>query len=272
MHCSRGALVALAFSMAALFFCGPSVGIALSEDAGGPQAIRETSDLNRRRLGVISGTSLDLLTEAALDFTYIEYFDTPEQQIAALRSGEIDALIDDLPINMLLVEDNPDLYLLPEILVEDRYAFAFRLDDTDLFNQINSEIRAMLADGTMEELKDRWINGDAAARVMPDYSGPGGGFILRYGISPISPPFCYETPDGKPMGLEVELIQRIADKLDFRLEIVSMNFNELIPALMGGKVDVISSCLSITPEREETMRFTASHYTGGVSAVVLRHP
>lgn len=244
-----------------------------AEDAEpGEGRIERIEDLNRRRLGVITGTVHDRFTNSYLDFTNLIYFDEPQQMIDALYLGEIDAAVDDLPVHKLLVESKPELHLLPGILAEDSYAFAFRMEDTDLHKQINDEIRNMEASGELNALANKWTEMGPEARVMPLWE-PGVGMTrgrtVRFGVSPISPPFCYPGPDGAAIGFEIELMQRIAWRLGIRLIVDEMEFMDLIPSLMGGSIDVVGSCFSVTEERRQILMYSDPVYHAGVSVVIL---
>lgn len=234
--------------------------------------IRTLEDLNRRRLGVIAGTAHDRFTNSSLDFTNLVYFDSLEQIISALRKNDIDAGIDDLPVHKLLMESEEGLYLLPGVLVEDTYAWAVRKDDDALYNFINDALAELKNNGVLDEVLEKWIDMGPEARKMPDIPDNNFGRIIHFGVSPISPPFCYKDEEGNTVGLEIELMKRIANENHFRLLVEPMEFINLIPSLLNKNVDIIGSCFSVTPERAEIMRFLEPIYRSGMSAVVLEAP
>lgn len=62
---------------------------------------------------------------------------------------------------------------------------------------------------------------------------------------------------GKTMGFEYELLERFADYLDVKLEIViAKDIDSLIPNLNNGKVDLIAYGLTITNERKSLVSFS----------------
>jgi len=62
---------------------------------------------------------------------------------------------------------------------------------------------------------------------------------------------------GQPMGFEYELLTRLADHLDVRLEIVpAYDLNELIDMLNRGEGDLIAHGLTITKPRKQYIDFT----------------
>ena len=50
------------------------------------------------------------------------------------------------------------------------------------------------------------------------------------------PPYEY-IEDNKIVGIDAEIAKAIADKLGLELEIVDMDFDALIPAVVNGKID-----------------------------------
>lgn len=66
---------------------------------------------------------------------------------------------------------------------------------------------------------------------------------------------------GQPMGFEYELLKKLAESLDLRLEIVvANNVNELFDLLNSGKGDLIAYGLTVTEPRQEIVSFTKFHY------------
>lgn len=267
-----GKYIALVVFVPCLLAFRPPANAAAAENGDARAPIRTIEDLNRKRLGVLKGTSLDDLANSSLDFTQIHYFENARQQIEALEKGEIDAIIDDMPVTRHLVANTPSLALLPGVLMEDDYAFAMRQGDDELYNKINAALKELLANGTVAKLEKRWLDGettdDAQTANPPKKTA---GRIIRYGVSTISPPFCHEGPDGKPAGLELDLMRIIADRLNMRLEVTDMEFGELIPSLVTDETDIVSSCISVTEERKQVVHFTDPYFHGGVTAIVLKN-
>lgn len=69
-------------------------------------------------------------------------------------------------------------------------------------------------------------------------------------------PWNFTTADGKLDGLEVELANDLCARMKVTCEIVSQDWDGLIPSLTVGKFDVIMASMFITPKRLETIDFT----------------
>ena len=81
------------------------------------------------------------------------------------------------------------------------------------------------------------------------------------------PPYEYYEGD-KIVGIDAEIAAAIAEKLDLELVIEDMEFDSIIEAVKSGKADIGLAGMTVTPERQETVDFTASYATG-VQVVIV---
>jgi len=93
---------------------------------------------------------------------------------------------------------------------------------------------------------------------------------LRIGISPDYPPIAFKK-DLTLRGMEVDFAQEVGKELGKKLQIVELKWDELIPALQAGKIDVIMSGMSITPERETLVSFTLPYLEVGQMILIRRN-
>ena len=75
--------------------------------------------------------------------------------------------------------------------------------------------------------------------------------VLVVGIDGEYPPYSYIDETGKAVGFDVESIQWIAEQKGFEVEIAPTAWDGIIPALLAGKIDMVYSGMSITPDRLE---------------------
>ena len=73
---------------------------------------------------------------------------------------------------------------------------------------------------------------------------------------------------GKPIGIDMDIGREIAESLGVRMEVRSMAFDDLFDALRSGRVDVLISAVTITPERQKTMLFSVPYLDTGLSLAV----
>ncbi len=91
---------------------------------------------------------------------------------------------------------------------------------------------------------------------------------LRVGMDLSYPPFETIGPDGQPSGISVELARALGAGLGRSVEIENMPFTGLIPALKSGKIDLIISSMTATPERAKAVAFSDPYLTTGLAALV----
>jgi ABC-type amino acid transport substrate-binding protein len=90
--------------------------------------------------------------------------------------------------------------------------------------------------------------------------------VLRVGLTANYPPLV-DKVDGKLVGIEIDLASEVAGDLGKRMEFVEMPWEQLIPALTAGDIDVIMSGMSITPGREQKISFTEPYMHIGQMAI-----
>lgn len=71
-------------------------------------------------------------------------------------------------------------------------------------------------------------------------------------------------------GYDVAIAKLIAEQLGMRLEIVKTEWDGLPPSLTSGKIDLIIAGMTDTPERRETLDFTAPYWISDVVLVIRK--
>ena len=81
------------------------------------------------------------------------------------------------------------------------------------------------------------------------------------------PPYEY-IEGNEVVGIDAEIAGAIAEKLGLELQIDDMEFDSIIESVKGGKADIGLAGMTVTPERQEVINFTASYATG-VQVVIV---
>lgn len=89
---------------------------------------------------------------------------------------------------------------------------------------------------------------------------------LRVGIV-LAAPWAYRADSGAFEGYEIDVATRLATDLDVMPEFVVYDYDELIPAVEAGEIDIVAAGLSITPERALHVNFSRPYATGGIGIV-----
>lgn len=80
----------------------------------------------------------------------------------------------------------------------------------------------------------------------------------------------HNSPGEYVNGYDVVMSKRIADHLGMELEIVKIEWDGLLPALLSGKIDAIIAGMSPTEERQKEIDFTDSYYRVDLVLVVRK--
>ena len=91
---------------------------------------------------------------------------------------------------------------------------------------------------------------------------------LVIATSPDFPPFEELHDDGSIVGIEVDILQMICDKLGVEMELVSVDFESVLPGVQTGKYDVGMSGISVTEERKKNVLFTDPYCLAAQAIVV----
>lgn len=81
-------------------------------------------------------------------------------------------------------------------------------------------------------------------------------------------PFEYSDKEGKPIGFDVDIATLAAKELGVELELKDIEFSGLIPALQGGKIDMIISGMTRTLTRAKTVTFTQPYFETGLCVLL----
>lgn len=92
---------------------------------------------------------------------------------------------------------------------------------------------------------------------------------LTIATSPDFPPF--ESLEGdKVVGIEIDLLEMIAEKLGVELEINQMDFDSVLPGIQSGKFNVGVSGITVTEDRKKNADFTVPYFAAAQAIVVLK--
>ncbi|WP_234124973.1 transporter substrate-binding domain-containing protein [Clostridium hydrogenum] len=69
-------------------------------------------------------------------------------------------------------------------------------------------------------------------------------------------------------GIDIDILNAISKKENFKYELKPMNFEGIIPALQANQIDGSISGMSITDERKKSLDFSDPYYDSGLAIVV----
>lgn len=231
--------------------------------------INTKSDLANKNIGIYTGSEYDSIANNSITNPKILYYNSYNDEISALKSGKIDGFLTDEPLAKEIIKENSSLKILDEKLTEDSYAFAINPSKPDLQNEINKVLNKMKNSGKLQELEEKWMGNDESKKELDIYNYEGSKGIIKFATVSGSAPFAY-MKNNKIVGYDIDVINYICKELGYKLEVIEMSFNGIIPALKSGKVDVSGCSIIVTEERKKSVLFSEPDYTGGIVVVTRR--
>jgi len=81
------------------------------------------------------------------------------------------------------------------------------------------------------------------------------------------PPYEYHEGD-KIVGIDAEIAEAIAKKLDLQLEIQDIEFDSIVTGVQAKKYDIGCAGMTVTEDRKQSVNFTSTYATGIQSIIV----
>jgi polar amino acid transport system substrate-binding protein len=120
--------------------------------------IKDVANLKGKIVGVQTGTTgQDWTKKHVVSAKEIKSYDTALDAFTALQAGQIDAVINDLPVSAYIVKDKPELKIMQEIKTDESYGIAMKLGDTKLAEAINKTLADMKKDGSYDKVYEKWF-------------------------------------------------------------------------------------------------------------------
>ena len=124
-------------------------------DAG---SITDVDALAGKKVGVQVGTTGEIYAEENAPATAtIVSFDEAAGMFLSLASGDIDAILQDLPVNGFRSTQDDAFVVTAKFPTGEQYGFASSLDNVDLIDDINSALADMRDDGGYDEIFEKYF-------------------------------------------------------------------------------------------------------------------
>ncbi|NCC77395.1 MAG: transporter substrate-binding domain-containing protein, partial [Clostridia bacterium] len=237
--------------------------------ATGP-ALPTLQELNGQRFAVVTGTLLDDYARTYFPQSEIISFNHVTDMVTAVISQKAAACLLDEPVAQLVVQKNPGLAIVEELVLADDYAYAAAKTEfgAQLATQLSDFIAASDANGTLDELKAIWLGRDETAKVLSDWTLlPETNGTIRFVTVAQAEPFSYYR-GSEMVGYDLDLLVRFCATYGYGLEITDTAAGTWMAGLASGKYDLAAAAISVTPERSQAVYFSTPNYHGGIVAVV----
>ena len=82
---------------------------------------------------------------------------------------------------------------------------------------------------------------------------------ISFGTTATYPPFISKNAQGQFVGLEMDLVNAICQKLQAKCTVTDTTFESLIPSVINNKFDAVFDGINITKQRQKIVNFTDSY-------------
>jgi ABC-type amino acid transport substrate-binding protein len=128
-------------------------------------SIQDLRDVPGKRVAVLEGSIQEGGFKPVVPkATQVKFWNVPEA-VSALRAGRVDAFAEDDVLILALARQYPDLVAVGKPFRPQPYAVAMPKGDPDLLAWVNDQLRKAKADGTYDQLWNRYF-GDAATILL----------------------------------------------------------------------------------------------------------
>jgi polar amino acid transport system substrate-binding protein len=122
--------------------------------------IASIDDLAGKKVGVQQGTTGKTYTEENAPDADIISFPSDGEMYPAIQAGQVDALLQDLPVNINHTEDG-EFKIVEEYETDEAYGFAVREEGSEaLLESVNEQLQELRDSGRYQEIYDEYFKVD----------------------------------------------------------------------------------------------------------------
>jgi len=128
--------------------------------------IKSFEDLDGQTLGVQSGTTGKMYAEEnAPEGVELKDYEDLALELSSVKSGQIPAAINDIPVLLDYVKKNPELEVAAQFETGEQYGFGMKKEtSTELRKVVNDVLAKAKKDGTYDQLYEKWFGAKPESR------------------------------------------------------------------------------------------------------------
>lgn len=253
--------------------CGGDDESTSGDTSGGESssAIASVDDLGGLIVGAQDGTTGETYANEETDASEVRGFPEGPDAIAALRTGQVDAVIIDQPVAADAVDKQGGFEIVEEITTDELYGYAISEDNPGLRSEVNTALQELKDDGTLTELYQQYFSTDPPDTVLngtnelaepvPEGETP---TLIEEGILTVGtdtpfPPFEIGQPPDIT-GYDIDVLNAVAEKIGLTPEYTDTSFDTIFRDVQAGTYDAAAAASTITPGRENAVDFSDPYY------------
>lgn len=223
--------------------------------------------MHRLRSAGVGGALMLLMAQGCISARPVvaHSFGSTPRAISELQRGWADAVVGDYPVMSYMARESmgSTLEVVHEQFEPSPFGIGVSKRAPELHAAVVDALRKIMADGTYMNVLRQWalhIGKMEPPAALPDVR-PAAEIPqlkdgkLHVGMELKFAPMEFYDEFKHPAGADLELAQALGKALGVQVELVELDFDSLLPALDDGRVDVVVSAMTITPERSARADF-----------------
>jgi len=122
--------------------------------------IKTIADLSGKKVGVQQATTGKTYAEKNATGADIVTFPSDAEMYAAIKAGQVDALLQDLPVNINHQNDPREagkFHVVETYSTNEQYGLAMKLNNTSLVDAVNKQLDTMHSDGSYDTIYNKYF-------------------------------------------------------------------------------------------------------------------
>ena len=119
--------------------------------------IASIADLSGKKVGVQQGTTGKQYAEDNATGASIVSFPSDAEMYAAIKAGQVDALLQDLPVNLDHTKDGK-FQVVEKYSTDEKYGFAIKQGNDALVQEVNDALAKLRSDGTYDDIYNKYFS------------------------------------------------------------------------------------------------------------------
>ena len=209
------------------------------------------------------------------------FFDNLNAMEMALQSKQIGEMSTYRSVARYMLAKEPRFEVLKDHSLEfiDSFCFAVRDDETELRDSLNTVIKEMQSDGTLDRLTREYITDinaetDPPAVELPHFDGAE---TIKVAVTGDLPRLDFVSADGTPAGFNTAVLAEVATRLQKNIELVQVDSGARAAALVSKQADVVfwailpvSEIIPQDSDKPEGVTLTAPYFKDKIVHIIYK--
>lgn len=168
-------------------------------------------------------------------------------------------------------EEKDELVKLIDVkLTDEEYAFVVDKDNTTLKDDFNTFLAGLKADGTFDDIMDKYFKGEGTKTGYPLATGDVKNTDDNFVVVTNCPfePFEYIGDDGKIYGLDIEIAGLYAKEKNLDFVVKNIKFDNIFTEIDAGYADIGMAGITVSEDRALLYGFTETYYNASQQLIV----